>query len=63
MTGEVSDCSYVTYDRLEPSESRTSSSKIRGPARLLAHGKAYMPKDKCLGKIKVSRRSKTCAKH
>lgn len=53
VTGEVMECGYVTYNKLEPEDARSNSSKIRGPARIIAHGKAYSPKDKCLGKVKV----------
>ena len=59
VTGEVSECSFTTYDKLEPADARTNSSKIKGPARLLAHGKAFAPKDKCLGKVKVTHRELT----
>ena len=43
----------ITFDKLEPAEARTNASKIKGPARVVASGKQYMPREKCLGKVKV----------
>lgn len=53
VTGETVTCWDFSYDRLEPAEARTNASKIKGPARVAAHGKARLPREKCFGKTKV----------
>lgn len=57
MTGDVVEVLHVAYNKLEPEDARSNSSKIRGPARIIAHGKAYTPSNKCLGKVKACRYS------
>ena len=54
VSGEIMSCSTYNFDKLEPAEARTNASKIKGPARVVAHGKQYWPREKCLAKVKVS---------
>jgi hypothetical protein len=53
ITGEVADMSVINYSKLEPEQSRSNASKIRYPAHLFHTGKAYIPRENSLGKIKV----------
>ena len=53
VSGEIMTYSNYSYNKLEPAEARTNASKIKGPAQVVAHGKLYMPREKCLGKSKV----------
>lgn len=53
VSGEIMTYSNYSYNKLEPAEARTNASKIKGPAQVMAQGKLYMPREKCLGKSKV----------